>query len=80
LDKKQTEARRLFNEGQVQEGREALGDAIAKYLSSASFQNRLTMLNPEEQEALIESETRRIRESVGEFYEYKPSVSFADRK
>ena len=80
LGEKQTEARRLFNEGQVQKGREALGDAIAKYLSSASFQNRLAMLNPEEQEALIESETRRIRESVGEFYEYKPSVSFADRK
>ena len=80
LGEKQTEARRLFNEGQVQKGREALGDAIAKYLSSASFQSRLAMLNPEEQEALIESETRRIRESVGEFYEYKPSVSFADRK
>ena len=80
LDKKQTEARRLFNEGKVQEGREALGDAIAKYIGSASFQNRLSLLDPQDRDALIEKETKRIRESVGEFYEYKPSVSFADRK
>ena len=80
LDQKQTEARRLFNEGKIQAGREALGDAINKYINSASFQKRIEFMEPEEKQALIESETQRIRDSVGDLYEYKPSVSFADRK
>jgi len=80
LDQKQTEARRLFNEGKIQAGKEALGDAINKYINSASFQKRIEFMEPEEKEALIKSETQRIRDSVGDLYEYKPSVSFADRK
>ena len=80
LDQKQTEARRLFNEGKIQAGKEALGDAINKYINSASFQKRVEFMEPEEKQALIESETQRIRDSVGDLYEYKPSVSFADRK
>ena len=80
LDQKQTEARRLFNEGKIQAGREALGDAINKYINSASFQKRIEFMEPKEKQALIESETQRIRDSVGDLYEYKPSVSFADRK
>jgi len=80
LDQKQTEARRLFNEGKIQAGKEALGDAINKYINSASFQKRIEFMEPKEKQALIESETQRIRDSVGDLYEYKPSVSFADRK